>query len=76
MIGITPFYLTYVRIRKYNDRDEPRSVGLRIAVSGWHAHGVVIQVYTSQSELDFVRYIHIINLKFAVTNTGHLLCCK
>ena len=38
---------------------------------GIHIH---IHMGVSQSESDFVRYIHIVSLKFAVTNTGHSLC--
>ena len=37
-------------------------------------------VYTSQSESDFVRYIHMVSLKFAVPTQGtrsvlHIRCC-
>ena len=47
---------------------------------GIHIHMGVIQVYTSQSESDFVRYIHMVSLKFAVPTQGtrsvlHIRCC-
>ena len=35
-----------------------------------YTHMGVIQVYTSQSESDFVRYIHMVSLKFAVPTQG------
>ena len=46
---------------------------------GIHIHMGVIQVYTSQSESDFVRYIHMVSLKFAVPTQGtrsvlHIRC--
>ena len=37
---------------------------------GIHIHMGVIQVYTSQCESDFVRYIHMVSLKFAVPTQG------
>ena len=42
---------------------------------GIHIHMGVIQVYTSQSESDFVRYIHTHGQsQVRSTNTGHSLC--
>ena len=47
-----------------------RSVSLRTSRFGM-AYTLGCYTGTSQSESDFVRYIHIVGLKFAVTNTGH-----